>query len=113
MGLRFFVDRKIAHRRRRCDIVFPTERVAVFVDGCFWHACPLHGTVPKQNRSWWTEKLAANRRRDEETDEMLRAAGWAVLRFWEHEDPADAASRVFDVVMQRRAGDAHASRLPT
>lgn len=111
MGLRFFVDRKIAHRRRRCDIVFPTERVAVFVDGCFWHACPLHGTVPKQNRSWWTEKLAANRRRDEETDEVLRAEGWAVLRFWEHEDPAVAASRVFDVVMQRRAGDAHANRL--
>ena len=82
-GLRFYVDRPALPaegRRRRVDIVFPTERVAVFVDGCFWHSCPEHGTVPKNNREWWVDKLATNRRRDADTDRQLIEHGWTVVR---------------------------------
>ena len=103
MGLRFFVDRPIPGTRRRADIVFPTEQIAVYMDGCFWHSCPQHGTVPKRNRQWWLDKLAANRRRDDDTDAMLRANGWSVLRFWEHDEPVTAAGRVREAVLQRRA----------
>ncbi len=103
MGLRFSVDRPIEGTRRRSDIVFPTERVAVYVDGCFWHSCPEHGTVPKQNREWWIEKLAANRRRDEASDASLRADGWLVLRFWEHVDPREAAEEVRAAVLRARS----------
>jgi DNA (cytosine-5)-methyltransferase 1 len=102
MGLRFSVDRSIHGSRRRVDILFPTERVAVYVDGCFWHSCPQHGTIPKQNRQWWVEKLAANSQRDEDTDAALRADRWTVLRFWEHEDPLVAAKHVRDVVLDIR-----------
>jgi DNA mismatch endonuclease (patch repair protein) len=104
LGLRFFVDRPIPGSRRRSDVVFPTERVAVYVDGCFWHSCPQHGTVPKQNRQWWVDKLAANKRRDDDTDAALCAEGWLVLRFWEHDDPITAAGRVRDAVFERRRG---------
>lgn len=110
MGLRFSVDRPIPGTRRRSDVVFPTERVAVYVDGCFWHSCPQHGTAPKQNRQWWLDKLAANWRRDDDTDAALRADGWTVLRFWEHDDPLVAAGRVRDAVLRRRAGLAGAGR---
>src|SRR5687767_13589790 len=68
-GLRFRIDRQVvATLRRRADIVFVSARLVVFVDGCFWHSCPIHKTRPKANRTWWTEKLAENRRRDRETD---------------------------------------------
>jgi DNA (cytosine-5)-methyltransferase 1 len=103
IGLRFSVDRPIPGTRRRADILFPTEQVAVYVDGCFWHSCPQHGTVPKQNRQWWLEKLAANRRRDDDTDATLRVNGWRVLRFWEHDEPLAAAGQVREAVFQRRA----------
>jgi DNA mismatch endonuclease (patch repair protein) len=102
MGLRFGVDRPIPGTRRRSDIMFPTEHVAVFVDGCFWHSCPQHGTVPKQNQQWWVDKLAANRSRDEATDAALQADGWTVIRFWEHHDPAAAAKQVRDTVVRAR-----------
>lgn len=111
MGLRFSVDRPLPGTRRRCDILFPTERVAVYVDGCFWHSCPEHGTIPKQNRRWWVDKLAANRRRDADTDAALRADGWLVLRFWEHEDPLVAAQRVRDEVLKRRVGHVRLARV--
>jgi DNA mismatch endonuclease (patch repair protein) len=102
-GLRYRVDRSVLNdRRRRVDVVFPRERIAVFVDGCFWHSCPLHATVPKANREWWVKKLAANRRRDRNTNETLSAAGWTVVRVWEHEDAAEAASRVRRLVLKRR-----------
>jgi len=101
-GFRFFVDRKVIGNRRRVDIVFPTERVAVFVDGCFWHSCPLHGTTPRHNRDWWNEKLEANRARDADTDRVLRHHGWTVIRFFEHEDPAVAADAVIHQVMAIR-----------
>jgi DNA mismatch endonuclease (patch repair protein) len=102
MGLRFAVDRKINGNRRRTDVVFPTERVAVYIDGCFWHGCPQHGTIPKQNRQWWIDKLDANRARDAATTEALTAEGWRVLRFWEHDEPVAAAGTVREVVRSLR-----------
>ncbi|MBF6413265.1 very short patch repair endonuclease [Nocardia cyriacigeorgica] len=94
-GLRYFVDRApIRGQRRRADVIFPRLRVAVYVDGCFWHSCPEHATYPKNNAEWWAEKLAANVARDRATDAALAAAGWQVIRIWEHEDPVAAADRV-------------------
>lgn len=94
-GLRYFVDRApIRGQRRRADVVFPRLRVAVYVDGCFWHSCPEHATYPKNNAEWWAEKLAANVARDRATDAALIAAGWQVIRIWEHEDPVIAADRI-------------------
>lgn len=96
-GLRYRVDRPLeGRRRRRADLTFVGARVVVFVDGCFWHACPEHGTSPKANAAWWSEKLARNVARDADTDEYLASQGWRVLRFWEHEDMRAAA----DVVEQ-------------
>ncbi|WP_420752095.1 very short patch repair endonuclease [Rhodococcus sp. O3] len=94
-GLRFFVDRApLAGLRRRADLVFPRRRLAVYVDGCFWHRCPVHATDPKNNSEWWAAKLAGNVARDRDTDARLAAAGWTVVRIWEHEDPLVAADRV-------------------
>jgi DNA (cytosine-5)-methyltransferase 1 len=102
LGLRFRVDVPINGSRRRSDIVLTRDKVVVYVDGCFWHGCPEHGTIPKQNRQWWIDKLVANRQRDDDTDADLAAHGWTVLRFWEHEDPLGAAAAVRDVVVSRR-----------
>ncbi|MDH6282544.1 very short patch repair endonuclease [Prescottella agglutinans] len=94
-GARFFVDRApLPGLRRRADLVFPRKHVAVYVDGCFWHSCPQHATFPKNNAQWWADKLAANVVRDRDTDARLEAAGWHVVRVWEHEDPTEAADRV-------------------
>jgi len=98
LGLRYVVDRPVDGTRGRADVVFVSARVAVYVDGCFWHGCPDHGTVPKQSREWWVAKIEANRRRDADTDARLRAAGWRVLRFWEHDDPTAAARKVLKAV---------------
>lgn len=81
-------------RRRRADVVFTRPKVAVFVDGCFWHRCPDHATFPKSNGRWWATKLAGNVERDRDTDDRLEEAGWSVVRIWEHEDPATAADLV-------------------
>jgi DNA (cytosine-5)-methyltransferase 1 len=102
MGLRYTIDRPVDGTRRRADIVFSGPRVAVYVDGCFWHGCPDHGTLPKKSREWWRAKLDANRRRDADTDARLREAGWVVLRFWEHDDPAVAAKLISTTVASRR-----------
>ena len=94
-GHRYRVDAPpLPGLRRRADLVFHGPRVAVFVDGCFWHQCPNHGTMPRSNRDWWSDKLAGNVVRDRDTDEKLRAAGWQVVRIWEHESMVDAAERV-------------------
>ena len=91
-GLRFMVDfAPVRGLRCRADLVFTRARVAVFVDGCFWHACPEHGNLPKANGAWWQEKLRQNVARDRRNDRELRDAGWQVIRCWEHE-PADAAA---------------------
>jgi len=92
--------------RREADIVFPSARVAVFVDGCFWHGCPNHATIPSANRRFWEAKLDQNRLRDRDTDERLGSFGWTVIRVWEHEDPSDAANRIARVLSGRRARDA-------
>lgn len=98
-GLRFRVDRALPGLpRRRADMLFTRARVAVFVDGCFWHSCPDHTSIPRANHEWWVRKLAANRARDRHTDLHLRTLGWTVLRFWEHEDPCSAVDRVEQVV---------------
>ncbi|TDW79311.1 very short patch repair endonuclease [Kribbella sp. VKM Ac-2566] len=92
--------------RRRADITFTGRHVVVFVDGCFWHGCPEHGTSPRNNGAWWAEKLRKNVDRDRETDAYLRDAGWTVLRIWEHEDPDVAAQRVVGVLTtERNSGD--------
>lgn len=94
-GLRYRVDRApVPGLRRRADLVFGPARVAVFIDGCFWHGCPEHGNRPQTNEQWWADKLERNRQRDRDTDTRLQAAGWQVLRVWEHEEPQDAARRV-------------------
>jgi DNA mismatch endonuclease (patch repair protein) len=100
-GLRFRVHRRLlAGSRREVDVVFPGARVAVFVDGCFWHGCPEHATWPASNADFWREKIETNRRRDRDTDVRLTAAGWRVARVWEHEDPAVAADRVEQLLRQ-------------
>lgn len=88
--------------RRRCDIAFVGAKVAVFVDGCFWHSCPIHATLPVRNGEWWAAKLEANVSRDRDTDVRLRELGWLSVRVWEHEVPAEAARRIAQVVLQRR-----------
>ncbi len=92
-------------RRRaiRPDFVFRLERLAVFVDGCFWHSCPLHSRPPKNNRRFWEEKLKSNRFRDDYCNRSLRAAGWSVIRFWEHQ-VAKAPSRCAEEVGRRLRG---------
>ena len=98
-GLRYRVDRApLSGLRRRADIVFAAAKVAVYVDGCFWHSCPQHATVPKNNQQWWIDKLDANVRRDRDTDRQLIDAGWRVVRVWEHEDMQAAADRVMKAV---------------
>jgi DNA mismatch endonuclease, patch repair protein len=79
--------------------VFTRRRVVVFVDGCFWHGCPLHATEPKNNAEWWREKLAANMARDRRHDEELTSAGWTVLRIWEHENADVAIRRVVNELL--------------
>lgn len=76
------------------DIAFTRARIAVFVDGCFWHRCPDHGTAPKNNSEWWADKLATNVARDRRTDDELQKLGWMTLHVWEHEDPATAAEAI-------------------
>ncbi|MEB2527403.1 very short patch repair endonuclease [Kocuria rosea] len=98
-GLRYRVDAKLPGiPRRRADVLFPSRRVAVFVDGCFWHACPLHATNPQTNGAWWQSKLQTNVARDRDTDIRLQEQGWTVLRFWEHEDMSLAADVVEETV---------------
>lgn len=94
-GLRYRVDRTVLERsRRRHDIVFTAARVVVEVRGCYWHACPEHGSAPKANAEWWSEKLAGNVRRDADTERALQDAGWELVVVWEHEYPVEAANRV-------------------
>jgi DNA mismatch endonuclease (patch repair protein) len=98
-GLRYRVTFPVpGQRRRTIDVAFTRAKVAVFVDGCFWHGCPEHGTRPRSNSEWWTTKLAANRARDRDTERLLRDLGWTVVRVWEHESPHLAAERVISAI---------------
>ncbi len=104
-GLRYRVHRRpVKGVRREADIVFGPARVAVFVDGCFWHGCPEHATWPRNNAEFWRRKIEGNRARDLDTDTRLAEAGWASVRVWEHEDPAEAAARIAALVTSRRRG---------
>lgn len=102
-GLRYRVTYPVpGQRRRTIDVAFTRVKVAIFVDGCFWHGCPDHATTPRSNSAWWVGKLAANRARDEDTDLALNDMGWTVVRVWEHEPVSDAASRIETVVNAAR-----------
>lgn len=98
-GLRYRIELPLPGLpRRRADVVFPRAKVAVFVDGCFWHACPTHGTQPARNDVWWAAKLRRNVERDAETNAHLEALGWRVVRVWEHESTVAAADRIWACV---------------
>jgi len=99
VGLRYRIHYKPKQKilgRSTIDIAFPGAQLAVFVDGCFWHGCPEHGTIPKANGSWWAEKLQNNRARDEKVTSILQAAGWQVLRFWTHQSAESMATEVIN-----------------
>lgn len=105
LGLRYRVSaRPVPTVRRTADIVFPRARIAVFLDGCFWHGCPQHHTVAKTNASYWADKVEQNRHRDHETDEILKQAGWQVVRVWEHEPPEESAIRIADAYQTAISG---------
>lgn len=104
-GLRYRIHVPVLIKPRRvADVVFGGLHVAVFVDGCFWHGCPLHATWPKENAEFWRAKIVANQERDRDTDERLRAAGWTIVRVWAHEPPAHAASRISKIIRRCKAG---------
>jgi DNA mismatch endonuclease (patch repair protein) len=107
-GLRYRVNFEILKKPRRvADVAFPGLRIAVFVDGCFWHGCPKHATWPKQNAEFWRQKIEANRIRDADTNTRLGSIGWTVLRFWEHESPIEAArivARMVTTAKSKRCG---------
>lgn len=103
-GMRYRVShRPIPNVRMTADLVFPRLRIAVFLDGCFWHGCPEHYIPPNTNSHYWEAKLARNRRRDAEADRALKKSGWLALRFWEHEDTADIADRVERAVRAKQS----------
>lgn len=105
-GLRYRVNAPMPQMpRRTIDIAFTRLRLAVFVDGCFWHRCPIHGTAPASNEAWWAEKLGRNQERDAQTGAALQAEGWEVLRIWEHTKPVEAAEQVEAALRRLSAGD--------
>ena len=105
-GTRFLTDTRPEEAVRcKADFVFPEHRLCVFVDGCFWHACPDHFAPPKSNRDWWTEKIAANVERDRRQTEVLQRLGWTVLRFWEHELTPACVARAADQLMRTLASE--------
>ncbi|MFJ5076088.1 very short patch repair endonuclease [Streptomyces sp. NPDC088553] len=110
-GLRYRVEFPVpGMARRRIDVAFTSVKVAVLIDGCFWHGCPEHATQPKANAEWWRQKLDRNMTRDRETTEHLEAQGWVVLRFWEHLPAAEVAATVKATVDRERLGRTRPSR---
>ena len=106
LGLRYFVDKpvkfEIHSRSIRADLVFPRIRLAVFIDGCFWHGCPEHMTWPSRNGRWWRSKIADNQARDRRQTRQLGAARWTVIRIWSHSEPSTAARRIDRAVRSAR-----------
>jgi DNA mismatch endonuclease (patch repair protein) len=106
LGLRYRLDQApMKGLRRKADIVFRRARVAVYVDGCFWHGCPQHGNTPEANPWYWPTKIRTNKARDRDTNAALRRLGWRVIRVWEHEQPIIAARRIYKVVRDRAPGE--------
>jgi len=98
-GLRYRVDtRPLPTARHTADMIFTRARIAVFIDGCWWHGCPQHYRPPSSNTSYWAAKVARNRERDKLADEALAEADWTVIRIWEHEPPELAANRIIRAV---------------
>ncbi len=103
MGLRYRVDHVVSRKpRRKADIAFLGPKVAVFIDGCYWHGCPKHGTSSKANAAFWKDKIETNKRRDADTNELLKKAGWVIIRAWEHEEPEKVASKIAKKVISRK-----------
>lgn len=103
-GLRYRVNHVVSQKpRRTADIAFTKLKVAVFVDGCFWHGCPRHATWPKSNAAFWREKIMRNMARDAETTTLLEAAGWTVVRIWSHVSAGEASDIVSRVIEERKA----------
>ena len=99
LGIRFRVDiRPEPTLRRRADVIFTRWKVAVFVDGCFWHGCPSHGTRPRTNADWWRDKLQATIDRDRDTTVKLEGMGWTVVRVWEHDSVDEGVRAVLDAL---------------
>lgn len=104
LGLRYRIwQRPLPQLRRTADVVFRSVRIAVFVDGCFWHGCPEHYVPSKSNKDYWDSKVAANRVRDSDTDRRLSEADWWSIRVWEHEEPVAAAARIAKAIRVRRS----------
>src|SRR4051812_46085095 len=104
LGLRYRIGaRPLKQVRRTADLVFTKAKVAVFLDGCFWHGCPQHHTIAVTNSEFWATKVEGNMARDRDTDQRLDDAGWRSVRIWEHEDPEEAALRIKSIVSARRA----------
>lgn len=102
-GLRYRIHVPVLTKPRRvADVAFCGPRVAIFVDGCFWHGCPLHATWPKANADFWRTKILANQERDRDTDRRLQADGWKVVRVWAHEPPERAAERIAKIIERRQ-----------
>lgn len=114
-GLRYRVAyRPVAGVRRTADIVFTRQRLAVFIDGCYWHGCPAHGqSSTKANSSYWETKFETNRQRDVETTEILSNRGWRVMRFWEHEDPCEVADLIASALKDIGSSDTVSPTSPT
>jgi DNA mismatch endonuclease (patch repair protein) len=106
MGYRFRKDYPLSLGGKliRPDIAFTKRRVAIFVDGCYWHSCPIHGQVPATNSAFWREKLSSTTERDRMQDQLLRHAGWQVLRIWEHEESQAAVAAIIAVLKQEEGG---------
>ncbi len=103
-GLRYRVNFPVLKKPRRvADVVFPRLRIAIFVDGCFWHGCPIHATWPKRNAEFWRQKIEANRKRDADTDQRLQESDWQVIRVWEHESASEAVERIERTVSDKEA----------
>jgi DNA mismatch endonuclease (patch repair protein) len=102
-GFRYRVQYPVpGYSRRTIDIAFPRRKIAVFVDGCFWHGCPDHGHVPASNYEWWVQKFGRNQARDAQTDGHLRNLGWLVVRLWEHQAGTEMYERVRGLVGRTR-----------
>lgn len=97
-GFRFRLHRQVPPARTYADIVFPRQRVAVFVDGCFWHHCPEHFRPSKKNSDYWATKIARNVARDRLNDQLMKESGWTVVRIWEHEQPAEAVNKIAELL---------------
>lgn len=103
VGLRYRLQLRVpGSSRRTIDVAFPKQRIAVFLDGCFWHGCPIHHTVSKTNADFWAEKVRRNRERDLDTDRLLQEAGWTSLRFWEHQDVGEVVRIIEAAVLSER-----------